>query len=248
MDARYYNSMIGRFLSVDAAFLAVSARLDDPQSLNSYSYARNNPLRYIDPDGMWFKELAAGVGGYIVGTVQGVVGGAVGTVKTVIEAPRTYYNGLKAGANLTVSLYHNRAQTVSEIKEGIGITLNEDREALRSGWDEFQTKSPYQQGKEVGNLFGHIEEAILEGHIGDAIKVKHINSVVDAGGEAGLFGRSGLITTKTRATQELRGGLNLLKGESVVSPITKISGKLRTGVEILQSGANHQQSSHKQKR
>jgi RHS repeat-associated protein len=63
--ARYYDGAVGRFLSQDSAFLAmgdtdqlklisgkeITVFLADPQELNSYAYARNNPLSYIDPDG-----------------------------------------------------------------------------------------------------------------------------------------------------------------------------------------------------
>lgn len=48
--ARYYGSIQGRFTSPDP--LMASAETGDPQSWNRYSYALNNPLRYIDPDGM----------------------------------------------------------------------------------------------------------------------------------------------------------------------------------------------------
>ncbi len=55
MNARYYNGKIGRFVSQDPVFLAAAFNLADPQSLNSYAYARNNPLRYIDPTGEIFE-------------------------------------------------------------------------------------------------------------------------------------------------------------------------------------------------
>ena len=47
--ARYYSSPQGRFTSVDPG--STDAELSNPQSCNAYSYARNNPLLYIDPDG-----------------------------------------------------------------------------------------------------------------------------------------------------------------------------------------------------
>ncbi|MDD5341005.1 MAG: carbohydrate binding domain-containing protein [Patescibacteria group bacterium] len=62
MGARYYAGTAGRFLSEDPVFLVVgdaiaskiwSKNLIDPQNLNSYSYARNNPLSYIDPLGLY---------------------------------------------------------------------------------------------------------------------------------------------------------------------------------------------------
>jgi RHS repeat-associated protein len=47
--ARYYSGALGRFTSPDPK--AESARLEDPQSWNRYGYTRNNPLKYVDPDG-----------------------------------------------------------------------------------------------------------------------------------------------------------------------------------------------------
>jgi RHS repeat-associated protein len=46
-EARYYNSNIGRFISIDPW----SGDITDPQSLNKYAYVRNNPLKYVDPSG-----------------------------------------------------------------------------------------------------------------------------------------------------------------------------------------------------
>jgi RHS repeat-associated protein len=52
--ARYYASNMGRMMSPDWSSKAEPvpyAKLDDPQSLNLYSYVRNNPLRFVDADG-----------------------------------------------------------------------------------------------------------------------------------------------------------------------------------------------------
>jgi RHS repeat-associated protein len=52
--ARYYSSSMGRFMTPDWAANAVTvpyAQFGDPQSLNLYSYVRNNPLNRTDPDG-----------------------------------------------------------------------------------------------------------------------------------------------------------------------------------------------------
>jgi RHS repeat-associated protein len=52
--ARYYASSMGRFMSPDwsASVTPVPyAHLDDPQSLNLYSYVLNNPLSGVDADG-----------------------------------------------------------------------------------------------------------------------------------------------------------------------------------------------------
>jgi RHS repeat-associated protein len=46
-DARLYDPVVGTFISPDPTV----PRPFDPQSLNRFAYARNNPLRYIDPTG-----------------------------------------------------------------------------------------------------------------------------------------------------------------------------------------------------
>ena len=48
--ARYYTSTQGRFTSADPVVLK-KVRLTDPQRLNLFTYARNNPQKYIDPTG-----------------------------------------------------------------------------------------------------------------------------------------------------------------------------------------------------
>ncbi len=47
MHARYYAPRLGRFLSVDP----IGGELLRPQSWNRYVYARNNPLKWVDPTG-----------------------------------------------------------------------------------------------------------------------------------------------------------------------------------------------------
>jgi len=47
MQARYYDPLMGRFLSIDPVGFSES----NPQSFNRYAYANNNPHRYVDPDG-----------------------------------------------------------------------------------------------------------------------------------------------------------------------------------------------------
>lgn len=70
MRARYYKGQTGRFLSQDNLFLAIGANteqygkninvlLANPQELNAYSYALNNPLKYVDMDGNSAVALVA---------------------------------------------------------------------------------------------------------------------------------------------------------------------------------------------
>ncbi len=94
--ARYYSPELGRFVEPDSNLPNVY----DPQQLNRYSYVRNNPYKYTDPDGNFINIAAgAGIGAAVgfgfyalthldnfdladagkaaaVGTVAGAVGGA----------------------------------------------------------------------------------------------------------------------------------------------------------------------------
>lgn len=54
MHARYCSPLLGRFLSVDPA--SGGARLTNPQSWNRFSYAANNPLLFVDPDGRYYRK------------------------------------------------------------------------------------------------------------------------------------------------------------------------------------------------
>ncbi len=47
MQARFYDPAMGRFLSIDPMAPDTAA----PASINRYAYARNNPYRYVDPNG-----------------------------------------------------------------------------------------------------------------------------------------------------------------------------------------------------
>ncbi len=59
--ARYYDPVLGRFLSLDP----LPPKIGDPLTLNPYLYVRNNPLRFVDPLGAgWLDEgLAPSFGG-----------------------------------------------------------------------------------------------------------------------------------------------------------------------------------------
>ena len=52
--ARYFSAPLGRFMRPDP--LLNSGRPDNPQTWNRYAYVLNNPLRYIDPTGLWEWE------------------------------------------------------------------------------------------------------------------------------------------------------------------------------------------------
>ena len=50
-EARYMSSSMGRLMSPDL----LGGHQEDPQTLNRYVYARNNPLNFVDPTGLDFN-------------------------------------------------------------------------------------------------------------------------------------------------------------------------------------------------
>ncbi|WP_379157921.1 RHS repeat-associated core domain-containing protein [Paenibacillus sp. sgz5001063] len=50
-QARDFDSSVGRFINEDT----YEGELNEPQTLNLYTYVKNNPLRYIDPSGHRFE-------------------------------------------------------------------------------------------------------------------------------------------------------------------------------------------------
>jgi RHS repeat-associated protein len=55
--ARMFGSGLGRFTSSDP--MMASAKPINPQSMNRYSYTTNNPMKYVDPTGLytWHQDL-----------------------------------------------------------------------------------------------------------------------------------------------------------------------------------------------
>ena len=91
--ARYYDAKLGRFITADS----IVPDMNNPQALNRYSYAYNNPVKYTDPSGhfgvcavpgvaVYCAAGAAGIGNVVVGAaIRGLSGedifdfGAIGT-------------------------------------------------------------------------------------------------------------------------------------------------------------------------
>jgi len=64
--ARYYRANVGRFTTIDPVY-TWEENLVDPQRWNRYAYARNNPLKFVDPDGKFIvPAVVVALGLFIV--------------------------------------------------------------------------------------------------------------------------------------------------------------------------------------
>ena len=86
--ARYYDPTIGRFLTLDPAN---SLKKENPLTTNPFVYCLNNPLKYIDPDGMDVY-------------VSSELRGRVATLYKGSETFRRFHDFLRSDRNMQVYL------------------------------------------------------------------------------------------------------------------------------------------------
>jgi RHS repeat-associated protein len=91
LNARYYDNYRGQFISEDPVFLGTPKQqhLQDPQSLDSYSYSEDNPITNSDPSGNCIGPL--------IELLPACVGAAAGFAKTVAENPNASPQQLAIG-------------------------------------------------------------------------------------------------------------------------------------------------------
>ncbi|MBK7958547.1 MAG: hypothetical protein IPK03_10830 [Bacteroidetes bacterium] len=68
LNARLYDPSIGRMLSPDNHV----SDANNTQNYNRYSYALNNPMKYVDPDGNNPIAIAAVIISGVIGAYEGV--------------------------------------------------------------------------------------------------------------------------------------------------------------------------------
>jgi len=132
-EARYYASSMGRFMSPDWAAKAEPvpyAKLDDPQTLNLYSYVQNNPLSRADADGHDWRDTVAALGQFVRDTtIKATVGLGIGaSVRGVFHFELAARIGVKLdGPTAKMSgITENEAQASVKTKSGelgVGSTV-----------------------------------------------------------------------------------------------------------------------------
>ena len=118
LNARYYNSEDGRFVTEDT----YRGEITKPETAHLYVYCANNPVNYVDPSGHFLVSTAVLVG---VG-VGGIVGAVAGSYKGRLVAKRLGYKGKKR--NLFIATYGIKGAVVGAIigalaGYGIGVAM-----------------------------------------------------------------------------------------------------------------------------
>ncbi|WP_255546907.1 RHS repeat domain-containing protein [Moritella sp. 36] len=116
MQARYYDPVIGRFYSNDpVGAMGHIASGNSVHGFNRFTYANNNPYKYVDPDGEFAIQLTAIFVGTVIGGAaeymnnpdatlnsigrSAVVGGAIGLATSLPGMGALGTMAMGAGAN-----------------------------------------------------------------------------------------------------------------------------------------------------
>ena len=189
--ARYYDPELARFISPDP----IVPSPGDPQTLNRYSYVRNNPVKYIDPSGMsfwsaianffkgFFRSIPALVTGILVGwacvpchiVVAGILGGiAAAVVNTAI-------NGGNWGQSIGMGA------VLGGIIGGIGgdVFKGFGGGANASSWANFV--AGVKTGAAFGAVIGGISTAIHGGNVFQNVAMGALSGAVSSAAAFGIM-------------------------------------------------------------
>jgi len=144
--SRYYDPFLGQFLQPDSMLPDIY----DPQQLNRYSYARNNPLKYTDPDGHEPLTITA-----VVLAVLFIVDIAWNVYdyyrdsRTLADPDASDIDKQVAAFGLTI----NAAGELAEPDQAAGVSLPLDDIARRKAQKEFRKQLESKMKKKGGDFF-----------------------------------------------------------------------------------------------
>ena len=189
-EARYYSSVQGRFTSPDPA----GPDPLNPQTLNKYRYSLNNPLRYVDPDGKYERD---------------------------VHVYLTYSLGLAAGfdqkTSWAIAMGNGRADTDPdkdptrplnvEARRKLHFTTPQERQAR---WEEFEnTGSAFNLG-----LYMHAVQDMYS-HEGYGPDTGHITAGTSVDKTYNDVGKANLMAETTY--DQLKKGLDVMSQKGTIS-------------------------------
>ena len=204
--ARYDASSIGRFMSPDSK--KDSTLASNPQTLNTYTYALNNPLRFVD------------VGGKCVAPALGP--GQVGIcIETYIQAARFGFLNLGLGDNRLPVANDPNAKFRTQTLITVDLLKHTATETSQAGVSEVVSKGfdPKQ-----GTVDASIQNVTVDqkGNIHFDVSVSGLNGQKAGGGPVGFFAPSGTIGATFDLLVDPKGTVVLKGGEAKSYPSISI--------------------------
>jgi RHS repeat-associated protein len=115
LNARYYSSDRGQFTSQDPVFWSSKQNLKNPQSLNSYSYANDNPIGLSDPNGLSAKDTAKGVLSGLLTELKNALFGLLATISDPTTAGSGIWNAAKTPRETTQKFANSVYQSYRDL-------------------------------------------------------------------------------------------------------------------------------------
>ena len=125
MQARYYDPVIGRFYSNDPvdALGHMQRSNSIANGFNRYTYANNNPYKYVDPDGEFALQVAAFILGAVVGGVTESLANPTASKMDVFRAAMV--GGVVATAGTIPGVGLKTAMAIGGAANGLGDAVNQ---------------------------------------------------------------------------------------------------------------------------
>ena len=165
LRARYYDPQIGRFTSRDILEGSIASPLD----MNRYVYCRNNPIKYVDPSGMYYLEKDSD--GHVYAIIeQGdtLTGIALSEVGNADAWTMMNYSGdpskIQIGQKINISGIYNEAYPIENVllvKQKPNFTPNPNK---RHGSEKRQPSGSRERN--VGHPDGEEHSRVPKGNNG----------------------------------------------------------------------------------
>ncbi len=146
LRARYYDPSVGRFISQDT----YKGQVDNPLSLNRYTYVSNNPLRYTDPSGN--NGVAVTLGGWVATGIEAIV-----AVPVVVAGVVWSANPGVVGGDLTPA---EKADLERKLQEQKKAQEQKNKDVIKKGDVTPRGRVFTEHGAERANERGFTKEVV----------------------------------------------------------------------------------------
>ena len=180
LQARYYDNSRGQFLSEDPVFWEnpKSQDLKNPQSVNSYSYADDNPITGEDPSGRLTSQSAVNITRNLLADLIAFTNNLAAYVNSLTHNPVQGYQSASQGVNRTVqTATANPGGFIYGIASGVGRSVGRTSNMINYGNDTQQERGITNllefEGGVIGGAAAGADEAVT-GAAGQTVKVTDI--------------------------------------------------------------------------